>query len=628
MQAFTRFRSKSNSTRSALSTDRDILEIGAILRTVKSSVKAPRLVVCGSQSSGKTTLLNTILGMDLLPTGDDMVTRIPLHLELRTEAGQPLVQFGDYSSGGKWGVKLQFNVCVPDVSDEDKATILSYINKETESRAGTGKNVSRQFVTMRIQGPMVPNLNMVDLPGLTNIPLIDRGQPKDIKKQIIDLVASYISCPDTIIIAVLHARVDIEADAGLDLVKQHDPRGERSLGILTKTDLMNPHTNILHLLKGDTSQELRLRHGYFAVKNRHDPRQTIQAGLSEEAMFFEDNPAYTGCDEEVKKRLGVPSLTVFLSRLLIDSLRNEFPVIRETIQKEYGETKRRLSSMESCPSGTEDRIRYVQSIISRISNTFTSHLDDRGTAVDTGRRLRQMLSNLRKEILCTRADSLLDQEHLKKLIVSQEGNHMPFPCIPVELLETVMRDPIRRPIHKLVVPSTQLCCREIAEMLMQTATHLLSVHGMNRFPVLCKKLLNILHEDLIMQGIQMCDSMVATFVEDQEAYIWTHDDSFYKELRQVSGGELDAKSLLHLAGLYIGSVKNVFADIVPKMVMRALVRRTQGLLLDQWLVILRDIQPSYLEEDLSLVKVRDELNARISVLNRASFLLDQVYPHE
>ena len=66
--------------------NQNILKLANILNTLKDTeeetLKVPKIVVVGSQSSGKSSLLNSILSFEILPTGKNMVTRTPLNLEL------------------------------------------------------------------------------------------------------------------------------------------------------------------------------------------------------------------------------------------------------------------------------------------------------------------------------------------------------------------------------------------------------------------------------------------------------------------------------------------------------------------------------------------------------------------
>ena len=105
----------------------------------------------------------------------------------------------------------------------------------------------------------------------------DQGQPEDIKTQIKDLIKHYIIQENTIIMGVLPARCDIEVDSALELIKQYDQKGERTIGIMTKIDLMNENTDISNYLKNDISNDLKLHYGYFAVKNKNKMELTYKS---------------------------------------------------------------------------------------------------------------------------------------------------------------------------------------------------------------------------------------------------------------------------------------------------------------------------------------------------------------
>ena len=79
-------------------------------------------------------------------------------------------------------------------------------------------------------------LTLVDLPGVTRVPVGD--QPRDIEKQIRDMLLKYISKPGAIILAVTAANVDLANSDGLKLAREVDPEGTRTIGVLTKVDLM------------------------------------------------------------------------------------------------------------------------------------------------------------------------------------------------------------------------------------------------------------------------------------------------------------------------------------------------------------------------------------------------------
>ena len=184
--------------------NKKLLELGNIIQSIDKNCtmndNIPQMVVIGTQSSGKSSVLNRILRMDILPVGKQMVTRTPLHMELNQSntGDKALVEFGTYSGeGNSWRISNSLEINIPEPSEVDTENIVSIIESETRKRAGVKKNISKKPIIMRIFSPNVPTLTLIDLPGLTSVACKDKGQPQDIKKQIIDLASSYIKNPKT-----------------------------------------------------------------------------------------------------------------------------------------------------------------------------------------------------------------------------------------------------------------------------------------------------------------------------------------------------------------------------------------------------------------------------------------------
>ena len=130
---------------SILAQNKEILEIGNILNSLfidRQTIEIPRLVVVGSQSSGKSSLLNSILGLDILPTGNNMVTRSPLQIELIQSGGNITKGiFGNYIEG-KWQNLYEFNLDYPNTTDDQKNSICNKIENITKENAGNNMNIS------------------------------------------------------------------------------------------------------------------------------------------------------------------------------------------------------------------------------------------------------------------------------------------------------------------------------------------------------------------------------------------------------------------------------------------------------------------------------------------------------
>ena len=129
-----------------LAENKDILKLGNILNGLfinKNSIDIPRLVVVGSQSSGKSSLLNSIIGMDILPTGTNMVTRVPLQLELiQSKSNSNKAVFGNYLDG-TWNTDNEIILSNP-ITFNEKQNILDKINFITVETAGNNMNISNK----------------------------------------------------------------------------------------------------------------------------------------------------------------------------------------------------------------------------------------------------------------------------------------------------------------------------------------------------------------------------------------------------------------------------------------------------------------------------------------------------
>lgn len=168
------------------------------------SLDLPQIVVVGSQSAGKSSVLENIVGRDFLPRGSGIVTRRPLILQLinvpdEEDGSAPVTnQYLDPSAArrNEWA---EFHH-LPNRRFNDFQDVKREIENETARVAGNNKGITRQPINLKIYSPHVLNLTLVDLPGLTKVPIGD--QPTDIEKQTRNLISEYIAKPNSIILAV------------------------------------------------------------------------------------------------------------------------------------------------------------------------------------------------------------------------------------------------------------------------------------------------------------------------------------------------------------------------------------------------------------------------------------------
>jgi dynamin 1-like protein len=277
-------------------------------------IDLPQIVVIGSQSSGKSSVIENLVGRDFLPRGADIVTRRPLVLQLIHHSLSNENTLSSSNTSGprpnslsEWGEFLHVKGGTP---FRDFESIKKEIETETIRVAGSNKNISAKPIHLKIFSPHVVNLTLVDLPGITKIPVGD--QPTDIEQQIRQIIFKYIRQPNSIILAVTASNVDLANSDALKLAREVDPEGLRTVGVLTKLDLMDAGTNAMDVLLG---RSIPLKLGYIAVVNRSQQDiidgKSIREALRKETHFFKSHTVY----RSLANRCGTPYLARTLNRV-------------------------------------------------------------------------------------------------------------------------------------------------------------------------------------------------------------------------------------------------------------------------------------------------------------------------
>ncbi len=163
----------------------------------REAIQLPQIAVIGTQSTGKSSVLENIVGKDFLPRGSGIVTRRPLVLQL--------VHISSDQAGSKWGWGKFLHTGEKQFADFSE--IRDEIANETERLAGSNKGITPEPIRLRIFSPHVLHLTLIDLPGITRVPVGD--QPEDIEGQIRSMLLEYVANPKCIILAVHAANTDL-----------------------------------------------------------------------------------------------------------------------------------------------------------------------------------------------------------------------------------------------------------------------------------------------------------------------------------------------------------------------------------------------------------------------------------
>ncbi|KAK0668845.1 putative dynamin-like GTPase mitochondrial precursor [Cercophora samala] len=284
-----------------------MIEIRNLLSRVgqSSSVTLPSIVVIGSQSSGKSSVLEAIVGHEFLPKGSNMITRRPIELTLVNDP-QAKVDYGEF----------------PDLGLA-RVTDFSLIQKtltELNQSVPESQCVSDDPIRLTIHSPRVPDLSLIDLPGY--IQVAGENQPRELKRKISELCDKYIRGPN-IILAISAADTDLANSTALQASRRVDPRGERTIGVITKMDLVDPEKGAAIL--GDKQYPLRL--GYVGVISkmpvqtgglfRRESNNLLASINKNEKAFFNSHP------EEFGPNSGAATGTITLRKKLMHVLEQQ-----------------------------------------------------------------------------------------------------------------------------------------------------------------------------------------------------------------------------------------------------------------------------------------------------------------
>lgn len=551
--------------------DQKLLKIGNKLSSIftdknndKFTISVPNIVVVGSQSSGKSSLLNSLIGYDILPTGSNMVTRTPLMLQLNYSSTLSKAEFGIYTNG-RWCVSKSFEMESNIINRDQQLLLHKEIQEITNRLAGSKKGISYTPIHLRIYSPNVSDLCLIDLPGITMIGLSDKGQSKEMPTEIREMIGNYIRDPKSIILVTMQARTDLEADMGLELVKIYDPSGDRTCGILTKVDLMNNDTDISKYLKGDISSELKLKYGYYAVRNRNKTETSIMnplEGITRENDYFAKHNIYKNIDE--KNRLGIHNLGISLSKILSDHIKKSIPGIIDDINKKKYEVDKELLKLGSpIPSDMKGKVTLTSSIISNFCMIFVKALEEK-CGLNYGLQVKDRFARFRHEINNIKLEYSNDE--LNTLVKSCSGNHMDFSLFSIDILEKGIRQ--YKHIQCLKDPSFKLIT-DSSFILIELTAKVLNDKQFSRFPKLVELLKDKI-EYMINRQQEILKENVLNFISIEENYIWTENKVFLENLKKMfkeCKDQTDIKIIRNLLDQYFNTVKYTFCDQIPKMTM-------------------------------------------------------------
>lgn len=348
---------------------------------VEQDLALPAIAVIGDQSSGKSSVLEALSGV-ALPRGTGIVTRCPLVLKLKR-----------VNNGTRWYGMLTYQNHVK-VELKTPAEVGDAVSKAQNALAGNGKDISHEMINLEIHSTNVPDLTLIDLPGIARVATANQSQ--DIEEKIKNLIEKFIRKQETINLVVVPANVDIATTEALKMAKTVDPHGQRTLGILTKPDLVDKgaEESVVSTLN---NLVIPLKKGYMVVKCRGqqdiNDNMSLTKALEKERKFFENHTHLRNFLDEGKAT--IPHLSERLTRELVIHINTSLPKLEKQIKEKLEKTSTELKRLgDGVPQDEDKRTSFL---IEKI-NSFNQVLTDMIRAEEVvGESQTRVFTNFRRK---------------------------------------------------------------------------------------------------------------------------------------------------------------------------------------------------------------------------------------
>ncbi|CAK1599553.1 unnamed protein product [Parnassius mnemosyne] len=486
---------------------------------VHMSLDLPQIAVVGGQSAGKSSVLENFVGRDFLPRGSGIVTRRPLILQL-IHGNAEFAEFL-HCKGKKF---TDFN------------EVRSEIEAETDRVTGSNKGISPVPINLRVYSPNVLNLTLIDLPGLTKVPIGD--QPADIEQQIKAMIFQFIRRESCLILAVTPANTDLANSDALKLAKEVDPQGLRTIGVITKLDLMDEGTDARDVLE---NKLLPLRRGYIGVVNRSqkdiDGRKDISAALAAERKFFLSHPSY----RHLADRLGTPYLQRVLNQQLTNHIRDTLPGLRDKLQKQLLALEKDVEQYKHFrPDDPSIKTKAMLQMIQQLQTEFEKTIEGSGSAqintneLSGGAKINRLFhERFPFEIVKMEIDEKELRREIAFAIRNIHGIRVGL-FTPDMAFEAI----VKKQIARLKEP-----CLKCVDLVVQELSNVVRMctERMSRYPRLREET-----ERIIMSHVrsreQQCKDQLVLLVDCELAYMNTNHEDFIGFANAQNQSESAAKS--------------------------------------------------------------------------------------
>ena len=507
-------------------------------------IEVPGVVVVGDQSAGKSSVLESISGINF-PRKENTCTRRPCCVRMRCDPRlrKPFARVSNQA----------------DLEDSDKLDLCEIggkINELTEELGGEGSTIHDEPIHVEVVKPVGPTCTLIDLPGITHVV---KGQD-DAHDVIVNMIRTHIKSEQIIILAVVCATADFGNCEALKLAEEVDPEGQRTIGVVTKVDTVPADSDIVQKIRCERENDIHLKLGWIAVRCRTptEVKDGVDATklLHQEKQLFKTHSLLSQLESH---QWGIQTLVERVVTIQGATVEKWLPEVRAKLRRLIADKQRELRKLPEAVRDDSDRRRRIHHIIQGMVDDFRAILLGNYPAhwrkdkdIHVAPRMYERYTHFKEEVEGKTTDFLSQEmsEKVEDADSENKGTSLPnflstpvFRQIFLEELEEAFDEPLEDVVR---------ACQELMEQVMGK----LSEHHAKEFPKIVTFLLGET-KDLVQQqaelGAEKCRDMMS-----MQAHIFTQNEADYvdcvkKVEKQIEECEGDRNRFQEFLGTLFGS---------------------------------------------------------------------------
>uniref|UniRef100_A0A672STD6 Interferon-induced GTP-binding protein Mx-like n=1 Tax=Sinocyclocheilus grahami TaxID=75366 RepID=A0A672STD6_SINGR len=569
---------------------------------VEKDLNLPAIAVIGDQSSGKSSVLEALSGV-ALPRGTGIVTRCPLVLKLKK-----------ITKGNNWHGVLSYKK--QEKTLKDQAEVEKAVLNAQTVLAGEGEGISSDMITLEIQSSDVPDLTLIDLPGIARV--ATGNQPVDIEEQIKSLIEKFIKRQETISLVVVPANIDIATTEALRMASKVDSTGQRTLGILTKPDLVD---------KGMEETVIK------TVNNQQDINEKLNLvqALKKERQFFDGHSHFRSLLEDGKAT--IPLLAERLTKELVEHIAKTLPQLQKQLEMKLEKTSEDLKTLgDGVPLDENEKSNFLIMKIRQFNDALEGvkraeeDLKTSDTRVFSKIRWEFGKWKLALDSKAIKTEEILRDE-VEEYVRTRRGKELPG-FVNYRTFENI----VKKHTEELEEPALKLL-KDVTEIVHTCVDRIVNSH-FNAFSHLLRAAKDPI-EDFLEEQFQKAEEKIHSQFK-MEKIVYSQDELYSSQLNIVkqkssSGYGLkasfvnaDVREMAYHLSSYLKITCDRLANQIPLIVQYHMVDQYISQLQNAMLAMIGGKNPGMLlREDSGVARKRKELKERLERLKTAGKVLSK-----